>query len=187
MMQPLAASMDADWEFEVGHDSPVIAGRWEGMIDLRGEPQRVREIAETQMLPGLAEGLVRLNAEKSPVWTSKTDVFVPEEVDPDELSASSEDAASAIGCYVDVLMREGWTWDSAAAAERACRKICDRLKGIPLDRCRVDMVIREAHGAGSNQLGATAYLTACGRTPKAAGDRLAECLMSLVDELVKAQ
>jgi hypothetical protein len=178
--------MEADWEFDVGSDSPVIAGRWEGMIDLRSEPQRVNEIAETQMLLGLAEALVWLNADSSPVWTSKTDVFVPEEVDPDELSATSDDAASAIACYVDVLMREGWTWDSVASAEQACRKICERLKEIPLERCRVDMVIRGAQGEGSNQLGATAYLTACGRTSKAASDRLSECLMALVDELVKA-
>jgi hypothetical protein len=178
--------MEADWEFDVGKDSPVIAARWDGLVDLRDEPQRVHEIVETQRLSGLAEALVRLNADDSPVWTSKTDVFVPEEVDPDELSSSREDAASATACYVDVLMREGWTWDSSDASERACRLICARIKEIPLERCRVDMVIRRAQDAGLNKFGATVYLTACGKTSTAAKDRLVECLMACVDELVNA-
>jgi hypothetical protein len=177
--------MEADWEVDMGTDSPVIAAHWDGLVDLRDEPQRVDEIAETKMLPGLAEALVRLNEDGSPVWTSKTDVFVPEQVDPDELSASNEGATSAIACYVDVLMREGWTWDSLSVAEQACRKICERMKGIALERCRVDMVIREAQGAGLNELGATAYLTACGGTSKAARDRLAECLTAFVGVIVK--
>lgn len=178
--------MEADWEFDAGNESPVIEARWDGLVDLRSEPQQVHEIAETQKLPGLAEALVRLNADDSPVWTSKTDVFVPEQIDPDELSARGDDAACVLACYVDLLMRQGWTWDSAEPAERACRKICERLKQISLDRCRVDLVIRRAQGADSNQLGVTAYLTACGRASGTANDRLVECLTAFVDQLVTA-
>lgn len=168
--------MEADWEMEIGGDAPVIDAYWPGLVDLRDEPDRVNEIAETAMLPGLASALVRLNSAASPAWTCKSDVFVPDAVDPDELCATTEESKFAMACYIDMLMRSDRVWDSAMKAEQTCREICARLHEIPMRCCRVDLVIRRAQAADSKGLGATIYLAGCGPTLNDARDRLGECV-----------
>ena len=111
--------MEADWEFEIGGDSPIIEAHWPGFVDLRIEPNKAGELAETRDLPGLAFTLARLNAVKSPVWTCKTDVFVPGRIDPDELEATSEEATHALACYIDLLMRSEQRWNSLSEIGRA--------------------------------------------------------------------
>lgn len=170
--------MEADWEFEIGGDGPVIEANWPGFVNLRDEPIRVGELAETGMLPGLATALLHLNKAESPVWTCKTDVFVPEQVDADELAASGEEAKFAIACYIDLLMQSDQVWSVPIKAEVDCRELCARMKEIPLRCCRVDLVVRRARVADRNALGATVYLTACGPTPMGARERLADCLMA---------
>ena len=177
--------MEADWEFEIGNDAPIIEARWEGFVDLRVVPNRAGELVESLQLPGLAEALARLNAPTSPVWTCKTDVFVPDKIDPDELDATSEEAAHALACYVDLLPCVDKGWDAPTKAEAACRGICARLHDVPMRRCRVDFVIRQAHiDPGVNDLGATAYLTACGPTQWEARSRLTESLSRFAELIV---
>ena len=161
---------------EIGGDAPVIEAYWPGFVNLRDEPWRVNEIAETQALPGLAEALIRLNGSKSPIWTCKTDVFEPDTVDPDEHSATNDETKFAIAAYIDVLMRSDQIWDFPSKAEQDCRKLCSGLHEVPLRCCRVDIVIRRSLVATVNDLGVTIYLTGCGATFKDAKDRLAECL-----------
>lgn len=178
--------MEADWELEIGGEAPVIEAYWPGFVNLRDEPGRLDEIAETEMLSGLAAALLRLNEAGSPVWTIKSDVFVPEQVDPDELDANGDEAQFAIACYIDVLMRSGQGWNLPVKAEQSCRKLCARMREIPLRCCRVDLVVRRARVANENDLGATVYLTACGRTTVDARGRLAECL-GAATRLIAAQ
>ena len=177
--------MEADWEFEIGSDAPIIEGIWPGFVDLREDPHRAGELTEAQQLPGLADALARMNATNSPVWTSKTDVFDPSPVDPDELDASHEEAEHAIACYVDLLMRSDQQWNFPFKAEQSCRELCDRLREIPLRCCRVDLVVRRAcvH-LDLNDLGATAYFTACGRSDGDARTRLAKCLAAFAAAVV---
>lgn len=177
--------MEADWEFEVGDDAPVIEAHWPGFVDLRADPNRVGELAEARQLSGLAYALVRLNAKNSPVWTSKTDVFDPGSIDADELDATSEEAQHVIACYVDLLMRNDQQWNLPFKAEQFCRALCIRLRAMPLRCCRVDLVIRRAHvHAELKDLGATAYFTACGRSASDASVRLAESLAALAAAIV---
>jgi hypothetical protein len=168
--------METDWEFEIGGDAPVIAPYWRGFVDLRAHPERAAEISECGELPGLANALVRLNAANSPVWTSKTDVFIPEQVDADEMDASVHEVAYAIACYIDLLQRTDRPWNDPAQAEQACRELCAGLRQKQLECCRIDIVVRKAAEADNNKLGATVYLTACGPTFIEAKDRLGKCL-----------
>jgi hypothetical protein len=165
--------MEADWEFEVGAGAPVIEARWPGFIDLRHNPERASELAEVLAAHALAETLVTLNADTSPVWTSKCDVWPVvdfAEFDPDELDAPLERAAHAVGCYIDLLPRSGRQWDAQAKIEADCKRVCILLRAMPLRCCRVDLVVRRASRtpdpgyAGSIDLGITAYLTSCGPT-----------------------
>lgn len=173
--------MEADWEFEIGSGAPVMEPRWAGFVDLRTAPYRVGEIVETRGLSGLAEALVRLNAEGSQFWTSKCDVFRPEEIDADELGAQADETGHRIACYIDLLPRNDQSWRVPFKAERDCKEICTRLRSIPLRRCRVDLVIRRAVVEDVNEFGVTAYFTACGRTEQEARARLAACLAAFAE------
>jgi hypothetical protein len=179
--------MEADWEFEVGGDAPVIDAHWPGFVNLREHPHRAGELTEARQLPGLADALERMNATNSPVWTSKTDLFDPGPIDPDELDSPREETQHAIACYVDVLMRSDQQWNSPFKAEHSCRALCQRLRSEPLRCCRVDLVVRRAHiQPDLYDLGATVYFTACGRSEDDARARLAECLAAFATAIVTA-
>jgi hypothetical protein len=168
--------MEADWEFDIGGDAPVIEAYWTGFVDVRAHPERISELSECRELPALADALVILNGEDSPVWTSKTDVFIPERIDPDEIAASTDEVAHAMACYIDLLPIRDRPWTDLETAERACKQICAGLRSIDLPRCRVDVVVRRAVLAEDDELAATVYFTACGLTDANARSRLDDCL-----------
>lgn len=165
--------MEADWEIEIGGESPVIEAHWPGFVDLHLHPERSSQLPEAAGFPALAEALEVLNAANSPVWTSKCDVWPvvdADGMDADELDAPAGCDARAIGGYIDVLPTDERKWDSASIAAADCKGLCGRLREVPLRCCRVDLVVRQAMfdstqmAAGSMRLGMTAYFTACGST-----------------------
>jgi len=179
--------MEADWEIEVGGETPVIEALWPGFVDLRRTPERAWQLAEAGDLPALGEALARLNAPGSPVWTSKCD-FWPAieatEFDPDELDARPGDAVQAMGCYIDLLPRAGQQWVMHTEAASACKYICRLLRAVPLRCCHVDLVIRRAVITPDGMdLGITAYLTSCGLTAAAATQTLQAALTAFADAL----
>jgi hypothetical protein len=179
--------MEADYEFEVGGDAPVIETHWAGFVDLQRAPERVKDLPETAQFHALAEALAKLNAASSPVWTSKCDFWPhlePDEFDPDELDAPPGCAAHAMGCFIDMLPKSNQEWALPAQAEKACKRICGLLHAIPLRCCRADLVIRRAVlTPGLMDLGVTAYLTACGELPAEAERTLKAALAALTDAL----
>lgn len=169
--------MEADWEVEIGGDAPVIEAHWPGFVDLRMAPNRAAELTETRQLPGLTAALTLLNSHDSPVWTSKTDVFVPDAIDRDELDADAASAGHRLACYVDVLPRGDRQWATPAMAVSDCKQICGSLREIALRCCRVDLVVRRAVVArDKDDHGITAYLSACGATEGEAKATLMKCL-----------
>ncbi|MGD0737329.1 MAG: hypothetical protein ABR976_19530 [Terracidiphilus sp.] len=158
--------MEADWEFEVGGDAPVIDATWAGLLDLRAEPERANELAEVAEFPALGRALARLNDAGSPVWTSKCDfwpVLDQAEFNGDELDAPPGRTTHAMGCYIDLMSNCDGQWISPATVGEACRLFCARLHAVPLRCCRADLVIRRAIIAPEQtDFGITAYLTSCG-------------------------
>lgn len=155
--------MEADWEVEIGREAPVIDAAWPGLIDLRADPNRIHEIAEAALLPGLAQALLMLNAPRSPVWTSKCDLWEPPDFDPDEMEADRAQAKQALACYLDLLPRGASQWTSPEMTVAACKSWCRALHSIALPNCRADFIVRRACiTANCESLGVTAYVTACG-------------------------
>jgi hypothetical protein len=105
--------MDADWEVEIGGSAPIIEAAWPGFINLREHPERIGEIAEVNILPPLADLLLKLNATGSPLWTSKCDAWIPE--------------AGGLACYVDLLPRDLSIFDDWRCVEALCREWVRRL------------------------------------------------------------
>lgn len=180
--------MEADWEVELGGDAPVIDAHWKGFVDLRAHPERVSELSECCDFPELSDALLRLNGPDSPVWTFKTDVFTLDQVDPDEMDASTDESLSAIACYIDMLQRDKANWRTLFEAERDSKALCAELRTIRLRCCRTDIVVRRAMVYGCDVLGATVYSTACGPTLAEAKNKLGKCLAALtgaIDHLVR--
>jgi hypothetical protein len=184
--------MEADWEFEVGGDAPVIDACWPGFIDLQRIPERAFALQEAMEFPAMAEALANLNAVGSPVWTSKCDVWAvldKDEFDADELDAPPGLAAHAVACYIDLLPRIGrlesnQQWTSQSDLETACKQTCNFLAKIPLRCCRLDLVIRQALVAPDQMgFGVTAYLTASGVSPVEARGTLQAALGAFTDAL----
>jgi hypothetical protein len=184
--------MEADWEFEVGGDAPVIDACWAGFVDLRRTPGAAWGFAEVKELPALAEALEQLNAPSSPVWTSKCDFypalqpdeFDASEMDADELAVGGGSRANAVGCYIDILPKLGDGWSEPTMAEAACRQVCSVLGGVPLRCCRVDLIVRSAMvDVDTVGLGITAYISACGSGDGEARDALGSALTALADAL----
>lgn len=159
--------MEADWEMEVGGDAAIIDAAWPGWIDLRKQPQSAAALPEAAEFPALADALIHLNADSSPVTTIKCDVWPvdtsgPSAFNADELDAPADAARVAIACYIDVLPRAGVAWSTLDDAAEACLNLCSALRARPLRQCRADLVVRRAIAANANfNLGITAYLTAC--------------------------
>jgi hypothetical protein len=177
--------MEADYEFEVGGDAPVIEAHWAGFVDLRRAPERASELPEAAQFPALAEALAKLNTVDSPVWTSKCDFWPhlePDEFDPDELDAPPGCAAHAMGCFIDLLPNSDQPWTLPAQAEKACKRVCGLLNAVPLRCCRTDLVIRRAFITPEHlDLGITVYLTSCGESPAEANRTHKAALAALTD------
>ena len=180
--------MEADWEVELGGAARVIEPDWAGFVDLRSSPGLVQKLAEVSQLPPLAEVLIRLNSLDSPIWTSKCDVWVVTDFDPDELDASPEYARYALACYLDLVPGSNRQWPTSQAIIDWCTTICKRLRVFPLRRCRTDLIVRHAvHSSQRLDFGVTAYLTACGPTPDAAHATLSAVLSAFADSVLSQQ
>lgn len=179
--------MEADWEFEVGGEAPVIDTYWPGFVDLRRAPEQALDLSESAEHPGLAHALVKLNAADSPVWTSKCDVWPvvdSTEFDVDELDAPPGLAAHVMGCYIDILPRSDQRFLTPEMASAACKRICVILHAASLRCCRVDLIIRRTVITSDlDDFGITAYLTACGASKTDAIRALQDALCAFADAL----
>lgn len=186
--------MEADWEFEVGGDAPVIEAHWPGFVDLRWTPGRAdqlsllaRNLPEAAQFPALAATIEKLNGRYSRVWTSKCDFWPelqPGEFDPDELDASPGSFAHACGCYIDLLPESGQQSPFPQMLQAACKRWCDRMHAVPLRCSRVDLIIRRALIAPDlMDMGVTTYVTACGPDSREAKHTLGSAIGAFADAL----
>ena len=184
--------MEADWEVEIGGGAPVIEAHWSGFIDLRTHPDRICEIAETQEFPPLAEFLLKLNSDRSPLWTSKCDVWRPE--------------PGGLAFYVDMLPRDGDVFADWKQAETFCRDLI--MKFMPANspagkaeqsgrfafaneekagiEANLTLVIRQAVTEHSEGFGITVYFSADQQGLEAAGQALARAMGLFTNALAGA-
>ena len=174
--------MEADWEIEIGGDAPLIEAHWPGFVNLQLHPERAGDLAEALQIEGLASALIRLNANDSPVWTTKCDVWPTVDFDADELDAPHVEGLHAVACYIDILPRNPRAWLVRENAVQWCKELCARVRCLPLGSCRADLVVRGAvMNADRCDVGVTTYLTACGPSDEEARSRLASALAVFLD------
>ncbi|MBS1814215.1 MAG: hypothetical protein JSS87_05015 [Acidobacteria bacterium] len=167
--------MLTEWSAECGADDPVIEVPWtspDGALrwtDLRTDPHAVDEITEADEYPALLAALRALNASRSPVYTSKCDVW---EMDADELAhlradlLLEEDVATAgITSYIDIVVADRTTFASRHQAEQLMHRI-DRMAGeLPHSLAKLELVLRPAvvdFDAVQEGYAITLYVKGCG-------------------------
>jgi hypothetical protein len=178
--------MEADWEIEIDGEAPIIDACWPGFVDLRSEPERVRELSEVRQLPALSNMLVRINGSNSPVWTAKCDVWPVDDFDRFELNAPDSDDLCAQACYVDLLPGSDEQWASNPEMAAAfCKNLCARMRSVVLRGCRADLILRRAVMVpGEFDLGITAYFIGCGVTEADASVQLESAFAVFADSLL---
>ena len=161
----------------------MIEARWAGFVDLRRQPERIKDIHETTDFQPLAALLVVLNGASSPLWTAKCDLWEPE---VKELGGPEAGMHSARACYVDLLPVAGAVFAHRKQAEAFCRELAARLDTVPLPECRVDLVVRQAIAGEAEGFGVTAYLSATGRDRSRAAEALAAALVAFAGAIPPA-
>jgi hypothetical protein len=162
--------MEADWSVEIGAGLPMIVVPWEGFVDLRVEPAAALQLPEVAAMPALAQALMQLNQESSPVFTSKCDFWTltADEIDPLEFDATPENATQGIACYIDIISRHESRFASFPAHEALARTFVGELRKVELYQARVELVIRPLTVDKHEGFAFTLYVAACGPTEDAA-------------------
>jgi hypothetical protein len=155
--------MEADWSVEVGPQLDLVDADWEGFVDLRATPGAVEQISEAARYGPLRDALMSLNADESPLFTAKCDVWglVEGEIDANEFDAAGV-SQTGMACYIDVLAREPGLYASFARHEAWAQAVVERLRESPVRCGRVDLVVRGARAGGVDGFGITLYAAGCG-------------------------
>ena len=191
--------MEADWAVEIGPGLPVIDALWPGYIDLAATPDRIGEIQEAIQCPSLAQALLQINQSNTdPVsgdsggfWTTKCDLWEPDNWDPYEMDASEEQAQAAIACYIDILPRSAGAhacfrqWQNA---EQCARELAVAIRKRELAAARIDCIVRSCIAQSTDArtqegFGITLYLTSCGADQEAASRTLSAALQIATESL----
>ena len=172
--------MEADWEVEIGGGAPVIEAEWPGLIDLWSDPkragERIAEIDEATSFPALGALLLALNADGSPLWTSKCDVWTPE--------------PAALAIYVDMLPRAGKAFARWQLAAAFCGDYVAQLARYAPPKLNLEyslnFVVRQAIAGEVDGFGVTAYLSARASCRADAEAALATIMAAFADALAPA-
>jgi len=176
--------MEADWEVDIGPESPVIDVAWPGFVDLQQDRSRIDEISEATRFPHLAAALLRLNAKTAfsddtvlvLLQTVKCDLWLTGPCDPFEMEATPETSLCGTACYIDLVPRQCGLFATLPTVELWARRATERLRSQSFPASRVDLVIRQAITAVGTGFGITAYISACGATTADSEERLGEAL-----------
>jgi len=158
--------MEADWSVEIGADLPMIIVPWEGFVDLRRDPLLASRLNETANSPSLAQALIKLNQEASPVFTSKCDLWLlsADEIDPLEFDAKRGDTQQGIACYIDIIARRRSLFASFPAHEAWVRSVTNKMRDVRMPQTHADLVIRPSTVNDRAGYALTLYVASCGAT-----------------------
>ena len=158
--------MEGDWSVEIGADLPTIVVPWEGFVDLRRDPLLATGLNETAKSPSLAQALIKLNQETSPVFTSKCDLWLlsADEIDPLEFDAERGDTQQGIACYIDLIARNPSLFASFPAHEGWARSATERMRGIRMPQTHADLIVRPSTVNERDGYALTLYVASCSAT-----------------------
>lgn len=167
--------MLTEWSAECAIDDPIMEVPWTSpdgalrWVDLRTDPNALDEITEADEHPSLLAALRALNASRSPVYTSKCDVW-PMDADElsnlrDELLLEPDVAAAGITSYIDLVFADRATFASRHQSEQMLHRIDRLARELPHSLAKLELVLRPAVvdlGAVQEGYAITLYVKGCG-------------------------
>ena len=153
--------MLADWSVECGADNPVLVVPWSAsseeraspalgpeFVDLRGNPYDLDQIPETEQHPPLAHALRALNANRSPVFTAKCDIW---QMDQNELQhlrllllPEVADISDGFASYIDLIWRERSIFASLHQHEQLLHRLIRHAEPLDLPQAALECTLRPA-------------------------------------------
>jgi hypothetical protein len=175
--------MEADWSVALATGDPGITVPWAAsgddepkcrFVDLRLGPHLIDEIEEARGRLALRSGLLLLNGVDSQFWTAKCDAWTssPEQgddpFDPYEMNAEPGETAFGVGSYIDLLPRDFQASRCFDTQEQWLRTVTQRLRAIPANSARVELVLRGAQVDGVPGFGVSWFVEGCGGSAQGA-------------------
>ena len=187
--------MLADWSAECSEEDPVLVLPWcdpecpmRHFVDLRDDPYEIESIPEAEQYPALRNALRSLNAQRSPVYTAKCDVW--KSADPQqrevlalELALDSGLAAAGCSSYIDLLWRDRSLFASFHQHQHIVERLCRRAAALAHPFAVLDCIIRPALldlTTPQEGFAISLYLKAVGSDPEHAEANWAAALDAIV-------
>jgi hypothetical protein len=145
--------MRVDWSSECGADDPVLVVPWDDpgnpasyFIDLRENPYDLDHIPEAEQHPALMQALRALNANRSPVFTAKSDLWPmdPEELESVQLNLDIVPAPHGFVSYIDLVWCDRPVFLSIHQQEQRIQRLARLLDPIDAPYAAVDCILRPA-------------------------------------------
>jgi hypothetical protein len=192
--------MQVETSVALGADDPILELPWSsdddtiGYYDLRSHPALIDKVIETWHYPQLRGFLLRMNAPDFPLQTVKTDVWITDELAPDE---SIFGATLKLVSYFDVVFSDEDPRFSFEAHELLMQKLCTLLTKAPEISASVELVLRHCvyHGqrslefkrSAAERLGfcITAYVSGFASVTQQANERWAVALRLLQNAFIQ--
>lgn len=141
-------TMQADYAVELGREDETLEVPWESAdgglryVDLKREPERIREIEEANGLPELRDFLGLINSARSNLQSAKCDTWASTEIHAEE---EIFEAPWKFGSYIDLFCTESSSQVSFPAHEEFLKKIVDLLKRAPDLPASAEFLLRRCY------------------------------------------
>ncbi len=187
--------MHADWSAECTHDDPVLVVPWtldpedpgsasaSPFVDLRENPYDLDHIPEAEQHPALLHALRALNAQRSPVFSAKCDVWPLEQEERDtlrlHLDLTPEESTHGFASYLDLLWRDRALFASAHQQETRLERLTRLAASIDARYAALECILRPAildFTGPQEGFAFTLYLKALGTDPSHAHENWSRAL-----------
>jgi len=139
--------MQADFSVELGGDAPALEIPWRSddshvrYYDLKNHPELVQQIPEAVAYPELGSFLSRISAPGFPLASAKCDVWLSNEVAPEEEIFGDRKFVS----YIDLVFVDEVDRCSLEKHEAFAKELCRLLGHAPEIAATVELVIRHSY------------------------------------------
>lgn len=140
--------MYVDSSVELGRDDPALEFPWasdDGSVhyqDLKNNPALIDDIPEAQNYCDLRDFLLRINAPRFPLQTAKSDVWITDEIPPEEeIFAAPQKFVS----YVDLIFSTLESRLSLPAHLGLVNKLCTLMQQAPDMPASIEFIIRHCY------------------------------------------
>jgi hypothetical protein len=151
--------MDTEFSVELGADDPTLAVPWRSpdgasaYVDLRTNPELIRQLTEVRQFPELGEFLRAMN--RSRFTSAKCDAWFDQLMDVND---EPYEAKMKCASYVDLFLADSQERLGFATHETTARNVSQNLRKLEELPARAEIIIRRAYFEDDEGLYWTVYV-----------------------------